>query len=496
MIFGEPVKQQRRGLGLGISFAFHLTAFVVLLGVPALRLPRPAESEYKLKIEGHETKIVWYKFRKELPEVRPPRDKNDRRPLRAETKAKQSIVSAPKDAPKTTQMVWTPAPVIAPKPLDSPNLIAVKLPPKAFVEPPPPAPRPPAAKPLLAADAPPLPAAALRPSEVPLKQLPPKPFIPPATIVPRAPEKVIAAVDAPEIAANVMPGVPTAGLALPKLPPRPFTAPPPAARSAGKGIDASSPAFDMPANSPDLNVAIVGLNPVDKMAALPAAPSPGAFSAGPVVRPDGASSEGSGKTLSVPGLFVRGPTEKKPDLLAAAIARPTSEENLRAAMRGGEPVMTVAVPSAPENPKGATRVSGAPDPRFNGRDIFMMAIQMPQLTSFSGSWLMWYSDHTLHEAGLAPIAPPEAHRKVDPKYIASAVSERVEGRVTLACVIDKTGRVSSVELLRGIDDRLNQSAKDALSKWEFYPATRNGVPVDVDVVVEIPFKLQPLIERR
>jgi protein TonB len=126
----------------------------------------------------------------------------------------------------------------------------------------------------------------------------------------------------------------------------------------------------------------------------------------------------------------------------------------------------------------------------------MMAIQMPQLTSYSGSWLMWYSDHTLHEAGLAPISPPEAHRKVDPKYIASAVSERIEGRVTLACVIDKTGKVLSVELLKGIDDRLNRSAAEALSKWEFYPATRNGVPVEVDVVVEIPFKLEPRIERR
>ena len=109
---------------------------------------------------------------------------------------------------------------------------------------------------------------------------------------------------------------------------------------------------------------------------------------------------------------------------------------------------------------------------------------------------MWYSDHTLHQTSMAPIAPPEAHRKVDPKYVASAVSERVEGRVTLACVIDKTGRVASVELLRGVDDRLNKSAVEALAKWEFYPATRNGVPVDVDVVVEIPFKLQPRVERR
>ena len=445
MIFEEPKQESRsRGLGIGISLAIHVIAFVVLLGAPALRLPRPAESEYKIKFEGHEPKIVWYKLKKELPEVTPPRRKADPLPLRAEVKAKQSIVSAPAHAPKKPQMVWTPAPEIAPKPIESANMVAVKLPPKAFVEPPPPTPRPPVAKPLVAEAAPQI-AAAIAATNLAAPKLPPKPFAAPVATTPRVPDKAVATA----------------------------------------------------ADAPDLNVAIVGLNPIDKMAALPAAPSPGAFSAGPVVRKEGAPSEGGGKGLSVPDLFVRAPRDAKPDLMAMVIAAPTSKDNLRAAMRKDDATGAVhAPPPESESPKGATRVSSAPDPRFNGREIFMMAIQMPQLTSYSGSWLMWYSDHTLHQTAMAPIAPPEAHRKVDPKYVASAVSERVEGRVTLACVIDKTGRVASVELLRGVDDRLNKSAEEALAKWEFYPATRNGEPVDVDVVVEIPFKLQPRIERR
>ena len=493
MIFAEPKQDVRgRGLGIGISFAIHVIAFVVLLGAPALRLPRPAESEYKIRFEGHEPKIVWYRLRKGLPDVTPPRRKSDPHPLRAEVKAKQSIVSAPADAPKKTQMVWTPAPEIAPKPIESANIVAVKLPPKSFVEPPPPTPKPPVAKPLLAEAAPQV-QTTVRAADLPAAKLPPKPFVAPVVTTLRVPDKTVAtAADAPQIAAAMT----ASSLAAPKLPPKPFAAPPAIQQTAGKTIDTSA-ALDMPANSTDLNVAIVGLNPIDKMAALPAAPSPGAFSAGPVVQRDGAASEGGGKGLSVPDLFVRGARDAKPDLMAMAIAAPTSKENLRAAMRTDDATGAIhAPPPESELPKGATRVSTAPDPRFNGREIFMMAIQMPQLTSYSGSWLMWYSDHTLHQTAMGPIAPPEAHRKVDPKYIASAVSERVEGRVTLACVIDKTGRVASVELLRGVDDRLNKSAVEALAKWEFYPATRNGVPVDVDVVVEIPFKLQPRIERR
>jgi TonB family protein len=63
--------------------------------------------------------------------------------------------------------------------------------------------------------------------------------------------------------------------------------------------------------------------------------------------------------------------------------------------------------------------------------------------------------------------------------------------VQLACVIGTDGRASTVELVRGLDDRLNQSAEQALAKWEFTPATRHGEPVEVDVLVEIPFRLAP-----
>jgi TonB family protein len=502
-----------------------------------MRLPRRAQSEYQLKIEGHEPKIVWYKLPKELPQVTPPRREDDARPLRAEVKTKQAMVSSPENAPKKTQMVWTPAPEIAPKEIESPNIVAVRLPPRPFVEPSPPAPRPPAAKPLLAEAAPPI-QMTVRPVELPMARLPPKLFVPPVITTLRVPDKVVAtaadapqlqaairaaeleisklppkpfvapktvtipapdkkvatAADAPEVGTGLVAGA--LDLSAPKLPARPFTAPP-VVRTAGRGVDTSA-ALDLPANSPDLNVAVVGLNPLDKISALPAAPSPGAFSGGPVVRKEGATSEGDGKGISVPDLFVRGARDGKPDLIAQTYAAPTSKENLRAAIRREDLSGAVHAPPAdvPALASGATRVSSAPDPRFIGREIFMMAIQMPQLTSYSGSWLMWYSDHTLHQTAMAPIAPPEAHRKVDPKYVASAVSERVEGRVTLACVIDRNGRVASVELLRGLDDRLNRSAMDALAKWEFYPATRSGVPVDVDVVVEIPFKLEPRVQRR
>ncbi|MDE3197842.1 MAG: TonB family protein, partial [Acidobacteriota bacterium] len=416
------------------------------------------------------------------------------------------------------------APEIAPQPVEAPNMIAVKLPPKGFA-----APNveraAPADRPITAPDAPqvtaPLAASDLNTPKLPPKEfvapnagpaapadrsltapaapqltaqlatldlnapkLPPKAFTAPATGMKAPVEHNLAAADAPRIG-GASAGFGGLDLNAPKLPPKPFTAPSHSAvNGTGKGIEI--------ANAPEVgaNIAIVGLNPAEKLSALPTASSPGAFSAGPVIRKEGATAEAGGNGVTVPNLFVQGTPAKKPDLFAMAHAAPTSEATIRAALSKGEPM--APPPAPPEtNMHGATQVSGAPTSRFNGREVFMMAIQMPQITSYSGSWLMWYAAHTAKEASLAPIAPPIAHRKADPKYIASAISDRIEGSVTLGCVIDTDGHVSDVELLRGIDERLNDSAKEALAKWEFFPATRNGVPVAVDVVVEIPFKLEP-----
>jgi TonB family protein len=75
------------------------------------------------------------------------------------------------------------------------------------------------------------------------------------------------------------------------------------------------------------------------------------------------------------------------------------------------------------------------------------------------------------------------------------VEQRVEGKVKLSAIIRKDGRVDMVRVLNPVDQRLDQSAIDALRKWEFEPASRSGQPVEVDVLVEIPFRLAPLDSR-
>jgi TonB family protein len=253
------------------------------------------------------------------------------------------------------------------------------------------------------------------------------------------------------------------------------------------------PALETSASGAGVSLAIVSLNPSSGAAApLPDGSRDGQFSAGPIRRTsEGAGGGGGtvdGAALVVPGLLIRnGAPDAKPTLLASAA--PTSAANLRAALRSSVP----DAPAATPEPEPAKRVSSAPDPMLNGRTIYAMTVQMPNVTSYSGSWLIWFAErqHVIGAAG--SVRAPVPLRKVDPKYIPSAVADGIEGKVRLAAVIRTDGRVDSVRLLQHLDDRLDQSAAEAMHKWEFQPALRNGRPVDVDAVVEIPFRLTPKV---
>jgi TonB family protein len=138
---------------------------------------------------------------------------------------------------------------------------------------------------------------------------------------------------------------------------------------------------------------------------------------------------------------------------------------------------------------GAAGADPAVDGVLRGSTVYTLALDMPNITSYEGSWILRFTER----GGSSPedvLTAPVALRKVDPKYIASAAAEGVEGKVLLYAVIRRDGRVDEVRLVQGIDERLDASAVTTFSKWEFEPATRNGQAVDLEAVVQIPFRLK------
>jgi protein TonB len=86
------------------------------------------------------------------------------------------------------------------------------------------------------------------------------------------------------------------------------------------------------------------------------------------------------------------------------------------------------------------------------------------------------------------LVAPVAIREVGPGYPLELMKENVQGTVMLSAVIRSDGSVSEVNILHGLDDRLDAYASAALSRWRFRPATRNGDPVALQTVVMIPFR--------
>jgi TonB family protein len=56
-------------------------------------------------------------------------------------------------------------------------------------------------------------------------------------------------------------------------------------------------------------------------------------------------------------------------------------------------------------------------------------------------------------------------------------------------VIDKSGAVRDVKVLKGLPFGLDQAAADAVRRWRFRPGTLNGQPVDVLFNLTVNFKL-------
>jgi len=129
---------------------------------------------------------------------------------------------------------------------------------------------------------------------------------------------------------------------------------------------------------------------------------------------------------------------------------------------------------------------------FGSRRVYTVYMNMPNLASGAGSWVLRFAEpegkgKSNGEAG--EIATPQAIRKVDPMYIPSAAREKVEGTVTLAALVLRDGTVANIRVVGSLDPRLDSSAVSALTQWRFQPARRNGDALDLEVLIQIPFRL-------
>jgi TonB family protein len=81
--------------------------------------------------------------------------------------------------------------------------------------------------------------------------------------------------------------------------------------------------------------------------------------------------------------------------------------------------------------------------------------------------------------------------KPPPTYPAQAAMHNVSGRVALTAVLCRSGRVTDIQVTKGLPFGLTESAAAAVKKIKFDPAQKDGQPVSQAIELEYSFSLNP-----
>jgi protein TonB len=79
---------------------------------------------------------------------------------------------------------------------------------------------------------------------------------------------------------------------------------------------------------------------------------------------------------------------------------------------------------------------------------------------------------------------------VQPAYTEGARRIHLSGSVIVRAVIDEQGRVTDVQLVKGLPMGLDRSAMEAVRQWRFKPATLHGRPVKVYFDLTVRFEVR------
>ena len=87
------------------------------------------------------------------------------------------------------------------------------------------------------------------------------------------------------------------------------------------------------------------------------------------------------------------------------------------------------------------------------------------------------------------IREPRKILHVAPLYPDIARQSHVQGTVVMEAILDATGRVESVRVLRS-QPLLDDAAVRAVRQWRYTPTELNGVPVPVLMTITVRFSLE------
>lgn len=454
LLFTTSLERRRKRPNLLAAFGsvcLHVCGIAIVVVLGAVPPPRPLAREVTM-ISLHDTKLVWYVPKDQLPEVAPGEQTRPGTP-KIELKRPGQVIQSNTPQPKGKQLVWQPAPKITlERETPLPNLLA-------FV------PKP------------------ARPE--PRKFIAPRPTI--AVNSPRAlPEpapQLAAATSAPLPLASVLPGP-----AKPR--PRDFVPPPEDKTVAieNAAVFEAAPALKMETGQPSM--VIVGLEPAPaRNVPLPEGARSPRFSAGPesgkggqqpsaaVIVP-GLTVKGNGTgSAVVPGAIPKAPPLYQQEPAPAAWAQTVTGKDSRRIAR--------SMMSAALRP-GARVIAPVVEARFPNRPVYTTSFEVGADAAME--WVVWFAEQDAGDIHFQTVRPPVPWTRIDTGPDPSSFLPR---RMEIAAVIDKTGLPASIRVLNAPNQSLQDAATQLINGWVFLPALRNGEPIPVDALIEISYRHKP-----
>ena len=453
ILVAYPAAPMQRSGSFVLSIAIHAAVVLALKTASQFETVYNPVQDYRVEaIPEKPTVLTWYPIKKSLPPISPSHQIGmDSRPKANELQQPDVLIASNPQPVSTQQMIAINRPVAQLKvEIPAPNMIGVEADPPAkksreFV---PPKPSPAPAKPqlsLLQEDAPnvDLQTPALTAEERRLNLPKPKP----RTFAPPAPNRPAATPQNPEV------------------------------------VDVPN---QIASDLPKVTAVIVGLNPTSGPPPTVIGNLPGSFARAPEA---GNTSSGAKKeTTQIEGLAATGSSRPGVNTATAAAANPRDNGVYEFRLPPGTNLI-----SAPLRPT-SRNIPRLIEARFADRVVYVLVVPRPNLPGYGGDWTIWFAEQSgQSQAAMPSMRPPSPLR-----HIAKSNDSPpgLQGRAQLAGVIRADGKPEGFAPLGEDNPQLAALARNELSMWDFRPATRNGQPVAVDVILEIPFNTRQAITAR
>jgi TonB family protein len=99
------------------------------------------------------------------------------------------------------------------------------------------------------------------------------------------------------------------------------------------------------------------------------------------------------------------------------------------------------------------------------------------------------SAETVYKVGKDGVTAPRATYAPPAEFSDQARQAKYQGTVVLMATVSSSGKVTDVRIVSALGMGLDEKAIEAVRRWKFKPATKDGKAVAVTVAVEVAFHL-------